>query len=163
MVLLAVNFDNLHQILQNLYAEMMPLCSQMTGISKGLAGLGALFYVSYRVWQALARAEPVDVFPLLRPFALGLCIMFFPTLVLGTLNSILSPVVKGTHAILESQTFDMNEYRAQKDRLEIEAMRRTPRPPTWWTRKPSTTGWTNWGRWTHWKPAGCMWTVRCTT
>lgn len=64
--------------------------------------------------QALARAEPVDVFPLLRPFALGLCIMFFPTLVLGTLNSILSPVVKGTHTILESQTFDMNEYQGAR-------------------------------------------------
>ena len=38
--------------------------------------------------QALARAEPVDVFPLLRPFALGLCIMFFPTLVLGTLKDV---------------------------------------------------------------------------
>ena len=122
MVLLAANFDNLHQILQNLYVEMMPLCSQMTGVARGLAGLGALFYVAYRVWQALARAEPVDVFPLLRPFALGLCIMFFPTLVLGTLNSILSPVVKGTHTILESQTFDMNEYRAQKDKLEMEAL-----------------------------------------
>ena len=126
MVLLAANFDNLHQILQNLYVEMMPLCSQMTGVARGLAGLGALFYVAYRVWQALARAEPVDVFPLLRPFALGLCIMFFPTLVLGTLNSILSPVVKGTHTILESQTFDMNEYRAQKDKLEMEAMKRNP-------------------------------------
>lgn len=76
MVLLAINFDNLHQILQNLYTDMMPLCSQMTGVAKGLAGLGALFYVAYRVWQSLARAEPVDVFPLLRPFALGLCIMF---------------------------------------------------------------------------------------
>ena len=126
MLLLAIDFDNLHQILQNLYVEMMPLCSKMTGVARGLAGLGALFYVAYRVWQALARAEPVDVFPLLRPFALGLCIMFFPTLVLGTLNSILSPVVKGTHTILESQTFDMNEYRAQKDKLEIEAMRRNP-------------------------------------
>ena len=83
MVLLAINFDNLHQILQNLYTDMMPLCSQMTGVAKGLAGLGALFYVAYRVWQSLARAEPVDVFPLLRPFALGLCIMFFPTIVLG--------------------------------------------------------------------------------
>ena len=71
MVLLAANFDNLHQILQNLYTDMMPLCSQMTGVAKGLAGLGALFYVAYRVWQSLARAEPVDVFPLLRPFALG--------------------------------------------------------------------------------------------
>ena len=45
MVLLAVNFDNLHQILQSLYTDMMPLCSQMTGVAKGLAGLGALFYV----------------------------------------------------------------------------------------------------------------------
>ena len=70
MVLLAVNFDNLHQILQSLYVDMMPLCSQMTGVAKGLAGLGALFYVAYRVWQSLARAEPIDVFPLLRPFAL---------------------------------------------------------------------------------------------
>ena len=61
MVLLAVTFDNLHQILQNLYVEMMPLCSQMTGVAKGLAGLGALFYIAYRVWQSLARAEPVDV------------------------------------------------------------------------------------------------------
>ena len=45
MVLLAVNFDNLHQILQSLYTDMMPLCSQMTGVAKGLAGLGALFYI----------------------------------------------------------------------------------------------------------------------
>ena len=51
MVLLAVNFDNLHQILQSLYVDMMPLCSQMTGVAKGLAGLGALFYVAYRVWH----------------------------------------------------------------------------------------------------------------
>ena len=109
MVLLAVNFDNLHQILQNLYVDMMPLCSQMTGVAKGLAGLGALFYVAYRVWQSLARAEPIDVFPLLRPFALGLCIMFFPTLVLGTLDGVLSPGVAGTHNILGTQTVDMNQ------------------------------------------------------
>ena len=126
MVLLAVNFDNLHQILQSLYVDMMPLCSQMTGVAKGLAGLGALFYVAYRVWQSLARAEPIDVFPLLRPFALGLCIMFFPTLVLGTLTSVLSPTVARTHRILETQTFDMNEYRKQKDKLEFEAMKRNP-------------------------------------
>ena len=126
MILLAVNFDNLHQILRSLYADMMPLCSQMTGVAKGLAGLGALFYVAYRVWQSLARAEPIDVFPLLRPFALGICIMFFPSLVLGTLNSVMSPVVTGTHSILETQTLDMNEYREQKDRLEFEAMKRNP-------------------------------------
>ena len=86
-----MEFDNLHQILRSLYEQMMPLCGDMAGVAKGIAGLGALFYVAYRVWQSLARAEPIDVFPMLRPFAIGLCIMFFPTVVLGTINSILSP------------------------------------------------------------------------
>ncbi len=123
---MAIDFDNLHQILRNLYEEMIPLCSQMTGVAKGIAGLGALFYVAYRVWQSLSRAEPVDVYPLLRPFVIGFCIMFFPTVVLGTINSVLSPVVTGTNGILQTQTLDMNQYREQKDRLEIEAMKRNP-------------------------------------
>lgn len=126
MNLLAVDFGNLHEILRNLYEDMMPLCSSMTGVAKGMAGLGALFYVAAKVWQALARAEPIDVYPLLRPFAIGLCIMFFPSFVLETINSVMSPVVKGTHTLLEGQTFDMNKYRQQKDKLEYEAMLRNP-------------------------------------
>lgn len=126
MVLLVTSFDNLHQILHNLYSDMMPLCANMTGVAKGIAGLGALFYVAYRVWQSLARAEAIDVYPMLRPFAIGLCIMFFPSIVLGTINGVLSPVVQGTNRMLENQTLDMNEYRAQKDKLEYEAMMRNP-------------------------------------
>ena len=119
-------FDNLHQILRDLYMEMMPLCENMAGIARGLAGLGALFYVAHRVWQSLARAEPIDVYPLLRPFVIGLCIMFFPTFVLGTINTVLSPVVKGTAQMLDAQTMDMHEYARQKDLLEYEAMMRNP-------------------------------------
>lgn len=115
-----MDFDNLHQVLRNLYQEMMPLCGDMIGVAKGIAGLGALFYVAYRVWKALASAEPIDVFPLLRPFAIGLCVMFFPTVVLGTINAVMSPVVQGTHAILEGQTLDLQAYQQQKDDLEAE-------------------------------------------
>ena len=121
-----MDFSNLHEILRNLYTEMMPLCGTMAGVAKGIAGLGALFYVASRVWQSLARAEPIDVYPMLRPFAIGLCIMFFPSIVLGTINGVMSPVVKGTHQMLETQTMDMNKYRQQKDKLEYEAMLRTP-------------------------------------
>ena len=126
MVLLSVDFSNLHTILESLYNEMMPLCEDMLDVAKGLAGLGALFYVAVRVWQSLARAEPIDVYPLLRPFAIGICIMLFPTLVLGTMNTVLSPIVQGTHKMLEGQTMDMQQYREQKDRLEHEAMLRNP-------------------------------------
>jgi len=121
-----MDFENLHQILRSLYDEMMPLCEDMAGVAKGIAGLGALFYVAYRVWQSLARAEAIDVFPMLRPFAIGLCIMFFPTVVLGTLSGVLSPIVQGTAKMLEAETLDMNEYREQKDKLEYEAMKRNP-------------------------------------
>ena len=121
-----MDFENLHQILRSLYDEMMPLCEDMAGVAKGIAGLGALFYVAYRVWQSLAHAEPIDVFPMLRPFAIGLCIMFFPTVVLGTLSGVLSPIVQGTAKMLETETLDMNEYREQKDKLEYEAMKRNP-------------------------------------
>lgn len=82
---------------------MMPLCGDMVGVAKGIAGLGALFYVAAKVWQALARAEPIDVYPLLRPFAIGLCIMFFPVFVLGTINAVMSPVVKGCNSMLKSR------------------------------------------------------------
>jgi len=126
MTLLAIDFQNLHQILQKLYVDMMPLCSNMTGVAKGIAGLGALFYVAYRVWQQLSRAEPIDVFPLLRPFAIGFCIMFFPAVVLGTINSVMSPIVKGANNMVQSQTLDMEEHRQLRDKLEVEAYKRNP-------------------------------------
>ena len=114
-MLLAIEFDNLHQILRSLYTDMMPLCGNMAGVAKGIAGLGAF-----------ASAEPIDVYPLLRPFVVGFCIMFFPTFVLGTINSVMSPVVKGCNNMLETQTFDMNAYREQEVKLESEAMVRNP-------------------------------------
>ncbi|WP_417355407.1 conjugative transposon protein TraJ [Flavobacterium sp.] len=121
-----MEFDNLHQLLRSLYDEMIPLSNDMAAVAKGLAGLGALFFISLKVWQALSRAEPIDVYPLLRPFALGICIMFFPTIVLGTINAVLSPVVQGTHSILEGQVLDLNDLQAKKDLLEHEAMLRNP-------------------------------------
>ncbi|EMR0235817.1 conjugative transposon protein TraJ, partial [Elizabethkingia anophelis] len=58
-----MEFNNLHEVLRSLYDEMVPLSADMAAVAKGLAGLGALFYVALKVWQALSRAEPIDVFP----------------------------------------------------------------------------------------------------
>lgn len=121
-----MDFNNLHEVLRTLYNEMMPLCGNMTGVAKGIAGLGALFYVASRVWQSLSRAEEIDVYPLLRPFVIGFSIMFFSSAVLGTINGVLSPVVKGTNQMLKTQTLDMNKLRQQRDKLEREAMLRNP-------------------------------------
>ena len=125
-LLLAIDFENLHTLLRSLYDEMMPLCANMAGVARAIAGLGALFYIAYRVWQSLARAEAIDVFPLLRPFAIGLCILMFPTVVLGTLNAVMTPIVQGVATMLDGEKLDMQKYREQKDKLEYEAMKRNP-------------------------------------
>lgn len=39
MVLLSIDFANLHTILETLYGEMMPLCKDMMDVGKGLAWL----------------------------------------------------------------------------------------------------------------------------
>ncbi len=125
-ILLDIQWDNLHQLLRALQGDMMPLCANMAAVAKGVAGIGALFYVAYRVWRSLSAAEPIDVFPLLRPFVIGLCIMFFPTFVLGTIDGILKPVCNATSALVDRQTFDMQKYQQQKDQLQREAMLRDP-------------------------------------
>ena len=118
--------ENLHLILRVLYDDMMALCAPLTTVASAIAGIGALLYIAYRVWQSLAQAEPLDIFPLLRPFAIGICILFFPTLVLGSLNGILSPLVQATHSLMEGQTLDMQQWQRQRDELERQSRERLP-------------------------------------
>ena len=69
--------------------------------------------------------EPIDVYPLLRPFAIGICILLFPTLVLGTLNTVLSPIVQVRTRCLRADA-GHGAIQAQKEELEKEAMLRNP-------------------------------------
>ena len=118
--------ENLHTILRILYDDMMALCYPMSQVAMAIAGIGALLYIAYRVWQSMAQAEPIDLFPLMRPFAIGICILFFPTLVLGSLNGILSPLVKATHSLMAGQTLDMEQWQERRERLELEGREQMP-------------------------------------
>lgn len=115
MMIPLISADNLHQILRVLYERMLELCEPMATVASAVAGIGAMLYISYRVWQSLARAEPIDLFPLLRPFAISICIMFFPTLVLGSINGLLSPIAKATHSLMVGQTFSMVKWQNDRD------------------------------------------------
>jgi conjugative transposon TraJ protein len=89
----------LQTVLDQLYQTMLPLCSQLIGVAQGIAGFAALAYIGIRVGRHLARAEPVDVVPLLRPFGIGLAITLFPSLI-ALMNGVLQPTVTGTAAML---------------------------------------------------------------
>ncbi|KIA92246.1 conjugal transfer protein TraJ [Pedobacter kyungheensis] len=111
---LAGSITGLQPVLDNVYRDMMPLCSQLIGVGRGLAGFGALWYIASRVWRSLASGEPVDFYPLLRPFALGLAIVLFP-LVIGVLNGILQPVVSATGGMVKNSNRAIEALLKQKE------------------------------------------------
>ncbi|HMH35208.1 MAG TPA: conjugative transposon protein TraJ [Puia sp.] len=94
-------FHGLQQVLENLYDQMIPLCSQLIGVGRALAGFAALWYIAARVWGHLSRAEPIDFYPLLRPFVVGFCIASFP-MVLNLINGVLQPTVFATDAMVNN-------------------------------------------------------------
>jgi conjugative transposon TraJ protein len=96
--------DDLHSlqgILNNLYNQMIPLCSGMISVARAIAGFATLWYIAARVWKHLASAETIDYYPLLRPFAIGFCIVVFPS-VLALMNGVMQPVVDATQNMVSS-------------------------------------------------------------
>lgn len=94
------SFQGLHEVLANLYQEMMPLCSELILIAQGMAGFAALFYIGSRIWKHLSQAEPVDIYPLFRPFVLGFCIAIFPS-VLSLINAVMQPTASATAGMVQ--------------------------------------------------------------
>lgn len=93
------NMQSLHSVLEQLYDEMMPLCSNLLAVGQGIAGFGTIWYIASRVWRHIANAEPIDFYPLFRPFVIGFCIMIFPS-VLALINGIMKPTVTATAAMV---------------------------------------------------------------
>jgi conjugative transposon TraJ protein len=110
----AGEIHSLQSVLDELYTDMLPLCHQLIGVGRGLAGFAALWYIGSRVWRSIANAEPIDFYPLLRPFALGLAIVLFPQ-VLSVMNGVLQPTVAGTAAMMENSNNAISYLLQQKE------------------------------------------------
>jgi hypothetical protein len=74
---LATDIQGLQGTLNGVYNDMLPMCSQFIGVGRAIAGFGALWFIGSRVWRQIASAEPIDFYPLMRPFALGLAILLY--------------------------------------------------------------------------------------
>ncbi|WP_259070367.1 conjugative transposon protein TraJ [Mucilaginibacter sp. X4EP1] len=114
---LADDLQGMQPVLDNVYNQMIPLCSQLIGAAQGIAGFAALWYIGSRVWGQIARAEPLDFYPLLRPFALGMAIMLFPA-VISLMNGVLQPVVGATGAMVQNSNTAIAQLLAQKEAAE---------------------------------------------
>lgn len=97
----ADDIKSLHNVLEQLYTEMLPKCDQLIGVGRGIAAFAALWYIAARVWGHIARAESIDFYPLFRPFVVGFAILIFPA-VIALINSVMQPTVAGTSNMVEN-------------------------------------------------------------
>ncbi len=98
---LATDIGGLQGTLNGVYNDMLPMCSQLIGTGRAIAGFAALWYIAARVWRHIANAEAIDFYPLLRPFALGMAILLFPT-VISVINGVMSPTVSATGSMVQN-------------------------------------------------------------
>jgi len=116
----ADEIKSLHFVLEQLYDDMLPLCSQLIGVGRGIAGFAALWYIASRVWRHIANSEPIDFYPLFRPFVLGFAILVFPS-VIAMINGVMKPTVTGTAAMVENSNKSIEALLKMKE----EAIKKT--------------------------------------
>lgn len=108
------SLNSMQPVLEKVYQDMVPLCSRLIDVSRGLAGFGALWYIGSRVWRQIAVAEAIDFYPLLRPFALGMAIVLFP-LVMSLFNGVLQPTVAATGMMVKDSNGAIAVLLSQKE------------------------------------------------
>lgn len=104
MTLLQVSstYNDLQSLIAGLYEDMIPLASGLISVGQGLAGIAGVIFVFYKLWPVMAGREPLDVYPLLRPFAIFFLLIFFMGFV-DLMNAVLRPVVNATNNIVSYQ------------------------------------------------------------
>lgn len=110
----ADELQSLHSVLEQLYDEMLPMCSELIGVGRGLAGFAALWFIAARVWGHISRAESIDFYPLFKPFVIGFAIAVFPS-VIGLINGVMQPLADGTKGMVEKSDAAVEVLLKQKE------------------------------------------------
>jgi conjugative transposon TraJ protein len=110
----ADHIRSLQEVLEKLYDDMMPLCGRLIGVGRGIAGFAATWYIAARIWGHIARAEPIDMYPLFRPFILGFSILIFPS-VIAMINGVMKPTVTATAAMVTDADKAITELLRMKE------------------------------------------------
>ncbi|WP_121356770.1 conjugative transposon protein TraJ [Flavisolibacter nicotianae] len=111
---IANEIGGLQKVLEQLYDEMLPLCSQLIGVGRGIAGFAATWYIASRVWGHISRAEPIDFYPLFRPFVIGFAVIIFPS-VISLINGVMKPTVTATGAMVTNSDKSIAVLLKQKE------------------------------------------------
>ena len=109
-------FASMEEAVTTAFTEVTAGMGNLGAVASAIAAIGATFYIGMRVLGHFARAESIDVLPLLRPFAIGFLVLNF-TLVTDFIGALIKPVETVTQNMVDIQTTriqQLEQIRQQK-------------------------------------------------
>lgn len=109
-------FTSMEEAVKTAFTEVLNGMGNLGDVASSIAAIGATLYIGMRVLGHFARAESIDVFPLLRPFAIGFLVLNF-TIVTDFLNATMKPIESVTQNMVDVQVTriqQLEQLRQQK-------------------------------------------------
>ena len=113
--------------IDNFFEAMLVYSDKIAGTLGGLCGLAALLYIGSKVWGNYSRGESIEIYPLLRPFVIGLICANFNVVVVDGIRGLADPIcgyfkemsVKTSPAEVQSQlNAQLKKVRQEADALQ---------------------------------------------
>ena len=114
-------FESFEATITQAYREVLQGMGHFGDVAAAIAGIAASLFIGFRLLRHLAYAEAVDVWPMLRPFALGFLALNF-TLVTDFIGVMSAPLETATQNMIDIQTTRIQQIEAlrlqkQQERL----------------------------------------------
>lgn len=108
IILAALDFN----AVKDVYEQALNDVADLQSYAMAIAGIGALLYICSKFWREWARGESIDFYGMLRPIAIGLCIINFSALP-AFLEVCTSPLETVTKELREKKNVEFNEKLTQ--------------------------------------------------
>ena len=109
-------FESMEAAVKTAFTEVLAGMGNLGDVASAIGAIGATLYISMRVLGHFARAEPIDVFPLLRPFAIGFIALNF-TMVTDFLGAMIKPVETVTQNMVDVQLTRIQQLEQERQRV----------------------------------------------
>lgn len=100
--------DGITEGLDEISVTAVDYASALSATSQLICGIAAFAYIGSKLWSSWARGNSIDFYSMLRPFAVGLLILFFP-LFTGCMDMLVKPIIVASEYIGEQAKEEMNE------------------------------------------------------
>ena len=104
--------------LDRIYEQAMEYSDVIATSAQLICGILAFIYIGSKLWKSWAQGEPIDFYAMLRPFAVGLLILFFSGFTF-CLDSLVSPVTEVTAYVRQSAVESVSEKQSHYERLQL--------------------------------------------